>query len=129
MVMMNRSATVAQSHWGCTSSPDIRKPKHLVDQERSARAGEAVALCGEFLVYLDGDQQVRSGLLCSGRQMLSERQNECRRCTRRQAERQVETVTIPVAALVTLAASSPGVWGRVATSIDAYAVASVNALL
>lgn len=129
MVVMIASSEVSASHWGCTSNPDIRKPKHLVDQERSARAGEAVALCGEFLVYLDADPVVHPGQLCSGRQMLSEREAECRKCLRRRAERQVETVTIPIDSLATLAASSPETWWDIAGSMDAYAVASVNALL
>lgn len=103
--------------------------KHLVDQERSAREGEAVALCGEFLYYVDGAVTVRPEDPASGRAMVFERERECVLCLRRDAERGVSTVTVPVETMAYLASAAPVEWASVTSTLDVTVVNSVNALL
>lgn len=125
------TAAIERTRWGCTSNPDNRKPRHLLDHDRARRTGELVALCGEFLHYIDGATDVRGGDLCSGRQMLADRTRSCRNCLRREVER-VEAssmVTLPVAAVAQLASGAPSHWELTSRGLDPYVVAAVNSLL
>lgn len=103
-------------------------PRHLVDAERTSVLGQPVALCGTELYYLDSDTKVRSGDPCSGRQIVAERERDCKRCLRREAERS-EVVMVPVVAVAELAKVAPALWDELSPSLSAHVVGSVNALL
>lgn len=103
-------------------------PRHLVDTERSGVLGEPVSLCGEPLHYLDSSTQVRRGDPCSGRQMVSERERDCKRCLRRNAERS-EVVLMPATAVAQLASVAPTTWNALAPSLSTQVVSTVNSLL
>jgi hypothetical protein len=90
-----------------------------------------VALCGEFLHYIDGATDVRPGDLCSGASMVADRERSCRTCLRREAER-VEVnslVLVPVTAVAQLASASPSVWHTVLPTLPVAVVSTVNSLL
>lgn len=125
------TAAIDRTRWGCTANPDYRKPRHLLDHDRARRTGELVALCGEFLHYIDGAIDVRGGDLCSGRQMLAERARSCRTCLRREAERldASSMVTMPLGAVVNLASNDPAFWAQVSSNLDPSTVAVVNSML
>lgn len=103
-------------------------PRHLVDVERSGVIGAPVALCGTELYYLDSDVQVRRGDPCSGRQVVSERERDCKRCLRRDAER-ADVVLVPVFAVAELAKVAPTMWNTLAPSLSVNVVSTVNSLL
>lgn len=103
-------------------------PRHLVDVERSGVLGAPVALCGTELYYLDSDVQVRRGDPCSGRQVVSERERDCKRCLRRDAERR-EVVLMPATAVAQLASVAPTTWNALAPTLSVNVVSTVNSLL
>jgi hypothetical protein len=103
-------------------------PRHLVDHERSGVLGSPIALCGTELYYLDSDVQVRRGDPCSGRQVVSERERDCKRCLRREAERS-ETVLMPVSAVAQLANAAPSIWHEVVPTLSVNVVSTVNSQL